>query len=134
MKKSESSISSVKIRKQKGLFIEQLKRNPNVQIACEKLEVGRSSFYRWQSEDPSFKKEVDEAVSEGVTVVNDLAESKLVLAVKDGDIQAIRYWLNNHHSTYSPTIKVKHSLDSSELSEEQKAIISATLNILKDED
>ena len=99
----------------------------------EKLDIGRSSFYRWQSEDIVFKKAVEEAVSEGVTVVNDLAESKLVLAVKDGDIQAIRYWLNNHHSTYSPTIKVRHSLDSAELSEEQRLVISATLNILKDE-
>lgn len=130
MKKSEKSISAIKIKKNKSLFIEQLKRNPNIQIACEKLDIGRSTFYRWQSEDSEFKHMVDQATLEGVHIINDLAESKLVLAIKDGNIQAIRYWLTHHNKNYSPKLNIEHSVGSTGLTEEQKETIAQTLNIL----
>ena len=51
--------------KNKDLFIEQLKKTPVVQIACEKLAISRASFYRWKVYDPAFAKAVDEAALEG---------------------------------------------------------------------
>jgi len=133
MKKSEKLISRTKIVKSKQLFIDQLKSIPNIQIACEKLSIGRSTFYRWQSEDLDFKKDVEQSIFDGVLVVNDLAESKLVSSIKSGDMRAIEYWLKHHHVNYSTVIKLKHSIDDDELSDIQKQQLSEVLKVLNND-
>ena len=112
MKKSEQT---------KQLFLEQLKKTPIVQIACEKLGVSRASFYRWRAEDAAFAKQANEATLEGHLLVNDLAESQLIGAVKDRNLQAIMYWLKHHHKDYRNRLEIEGTLNTiTELSDEQK--------------
>ena len=137
MKKSEKSISRIRIEKEKLEFIEQVKKTPIIQVVCEKLGVGRATFYRWKSEDKDFSKQVDEAFMHGKLLINDLAESQLISSVKDKSMQAITYWLRHHHPEYSNTMTVKHAFDSDELTDEQKEIIRKALSlstITKEED
>src|ERR1700686_726513 len=91
----------------KQMFIDQLKKTPIVQIACEKLGVSRASFYRWRAEDKGFAKRVDEALLEGCLMVNDLAESQLIGAVKDRNLPAIMYWLKHHHKDYKNRLEIE---------------------------
>jgi hypothetical protein len=81
-------------------FLEELKRIPNVSLACEKVGLSRNTVYRWCKEDSAFKKQVDEALIAGVDSVNDLAESKLVSHINNGNLRAIQYWLDNHKKEY----------------------------------
>jgi hypothetical protein len=121
MKKSEQS---------KQLFLEQLKKTPIVQIACEKLGVSRASFYRWRAEDAEFAKQADEATLEGHLLVNDLAESQLIGAVKDRNLQAIMYWLKHHHKDYRNRLEIEGTLNTiTELSDEQKALVKKALEL-----
>jgi ACT domain-containing protein len=60
--------------KTRELFLEQLRKNPIVQIACEKVGIGRATFYRWKKKSKTFARAVDEAIIEGRQIVNDLAE------------------------------------------------------------
>lgn len=114
----------------KQLFLEQLKKTPIVQIACEKLGVSRASFYRWRSEDATFAKQADEATLEGHLLVNDLAESQLIGAVKDRNLQAIMYWLKHHHKDYRNRLEIEGTLNTiTELSEEQKALVKKALEL-----
>jgi predicted DNA-binding transcriptional regulator AlpA len=73
-----------RIAKQKQDFLEELKTIPIIQVVCERLSLGRATFYRWKEEDQEFSQQVDLAISQGDYLVNDLAESQLVTAVKDG--------------------------------------------------
>jgi len=41
----------------KKLLIEQLKKTPIVQMACEKTGVARSTYYRWKKQNKTFAKE-----------------------------------------------------------------------------
>ena len=121
MKKSEQT---------KRLFLEQLKKTPIVQIACEKLGVSRASFYRWRSEDTAFAKQADEATLEGHLLLNDLAESQLIGAVKDRNLQAIMYWLKHHHKDYRNRLEIEGTLNTiTELSDEQKALVKKALEL-----
>ena len=129
MKKSEKSISRIRIEKEKLGFIEQVKKTPIIQVVCEKLGVGRATFYRWKSEDKEFSKQVDEAFMHGKLLINDLAESQLISSVKDKSMHAITYWLRHHHPEYSNTMTVKHAFDSEELDDEQKEIIRKALSL-----
>ena len=87
-------------RKKEKQFLEQLKTIPNISLACEKVGLSRNTVYRWCKEDPDFKKQMDEALTTGVDSVNDLAESKLITHLNSGNMQAIRYWLDNNKKNY----------------------------------
>ncbi|NMB48544.1 hypothetical protein GYA13_03845 [Candidatus Kuenenbacteria bacterium] len=92
--------------KSKELIIEQLKKTPIIQLACEKNGVGRATFYRWRKSDKDFAEAVDQALSEGSSLVNDLAESQLMSAIKNGNLTAIIFWLKYHHSRYTTRVEV----------------------------
>ena len=81
-------------------LLEQLRKLPNVSVACDRVDVSRNTFYKWCASDLEFKKEVDIALESGVESINDLAESKLISLINDGNQRAVEYWLNNHKKAY----------------------------------
>src|SRR3990167_8411930 len=95
--------------KYKGLLLDELKNTPIVQIACNKAGVGRATYYRWRKEDPSFAGQADETLGEGVLLINDVAESQLIYAIKDKNLGAIIFWLKSHHPAYKTKMEVKGS-------------------------
>lgn len=114
----------------KALFLEQLKKIPIVQIACEKLGVGRATFYRWKQEDDEFAKQVATAIFDGRLMVNDLAESQLIGAVKDRDMRAIMYWLKHHHTDYKTRVELEGTINTiHELTDEQKELVKNALTL-----
>ena len=113
----------------KKLLLEQIGRNPIIQIACEKTGVSRMTYYRWKNEDKEFSKQIDTALLEGQSLVNDLAESQLISAVKDRNIQAIMHWLRHHHPTYANTLQIKHTLQDESLNHEQEALVREALRL-----
>ena len=79
-------MKKAKIAKQ---FLAELENNPNVAIACKRVGLSRQTVYRWQKTDISFKKDMDEAMTLGTESILDLAESKLVANVANGNQRAI---------------------------------------------
>jgi hypothetical protein len=117
--------------KEKQSLTEQLKKTPIVQIACEKTGISRATFYRWHNEDPGFAQKADEALSEGSLLVNDMAESQLMSAIRDKNLTAIIFWLKHHHPGYTTRVevlaKIKH--DDEQLTPEQEALITRALKL-----
>ncbi len=101
-----------------------------MQIACEKLGVGRATFYRWKQEDDEFAKQVATAIFDGRLMVNDLAESQLIGAVKDRDMRAIMYWLKHHHTDYKTRVELEGTINTiHELTDEQKELVKNALTL-----
>jgi hypothetical protein len=70
-----------------------------------------------------FSKAVDDAMLEGRLLVNDLAESQLIGAIKDRNISAIVTWLRHNHATYKTRIEIEGALKViEEMSPEQKSL------------
>jgi len=109
------------------LMLEQLQKTPVVQVCCEKLGISRSTFYRWREESPEFAKQADKALSEGVALVNDLAESMLLSAIRDHNISALFYWLNHRHSAYSNKLEVTAKINDESLTTAQQELIKQAL-------
>lgn len=82
-------------------FLEQLQTIPNISLACEKVGLSRNTIYRWCKEDPAFKDRLDDVLRTGVESINDLAESKLINHINQGNLNAIRYWLDNNKKNYA---------------------------------
>jgi len=109
-------------------IVEQLKRTPIIEIACQKANVGRNSYYRWRRQSKKFACACDKALEEGCAFINDLAESQLITAMKDQNLTAVMYWLNHRHSTYKNKLEVTGNLEikKDELTKDQeKSIINA---------
>lgn len=88
---------------QKEALLAQLRRYPIVQVACEKADVGRQTYYRWRNEDDDFSKATDEALAEGEELFNDLAEHQLLALMKDKHWPAIHFWLEKRHPKFDKT-------------------------------
>ncbi len=90
----------------KTALIEQLRKTPVIQIACEKVGVSRMTYYRWRKDDEEFANAADESLADGKSLVNDLAESQLLSALKSGDPWSIQYWLRHHHPEYTNKLEI----------------------------
>jgi phage/plasmid-associated DNA primase len=92
---------SSKTKQAKEAVLAELVQMPIVQIAVQRVGVSRSAYYEWRSEDQEFQAMSDKAIAAGERFINDVAESKLVGLIKDGNTTAIIYWLKNNHPKYS---------------------------------
>lgn len=109
------------------LMLEQLQKTPIVQVCCEKLSISRSTYYRWRDESPEFARQADKALAEGVALINDLTESQLLSAIKNGNISSIFYWLNHRHSAYSNKLELTAKVEKETLTTEQEELIKQAL-------
>lgn len=113
----------------KQLFLDQLRKTPIIETACQKIDISRMTVWRWKQEDKEFAQKVDEALLDGRYLVNDLAESQLIGAVKDRNLSAITYWLRNHHPDYANKLEIKHALADETLTPEQEALVREALRL-----
>jgi len=110
-------------------FLEELKKVPIVQVACEKTGLSRNSIYRWRKDDPNFAKKMDEALIEGVAFVNDMSESQLLTLIKEKNYPAISFWLRHRNSNYKDKLEITNKDDPEELTPSQAKIVKKALQL-----
>ena len=64
-------------------------------------------------------------------MMNDLAESQLLKAIKDGNMSAIAFWLRSRHASYSNKLEIVDIPEREELTKEQKALVRRVLRTYK---
>lgn len=131
MKKKNKSIIETRQERDKELLIEKLRKTPIIQVACQQTGIGRATYYRWRKEDQEFAKTTDEAIEEGKSLINDMAESQLISAIKERSMTGIIFWLKHHHSAYGNKLEItghlKHSKE--EITLEEEALIRRALKL-----
>ncbi|MEI8249449.1 MAG: hypothetical protein WCG07_03065 [Candidatus Taylorbacteria bacterium] len=112
------------------VLLEQLRKVPIVQIACERANIGRTTYYRWCREDSKFKKESEEAMNEGEEMINDLSESQLITLIKEKNFSAVKLWLRQHHPKYGNKLEVRTKIEAEDpMTPEQEALVREALGI-----
>jgi Mg/Co/Ni transporter MgtE len=122
---------SRKQQQDKEKLLENLAKTPIVEVACKQADVPRSTYYRWRKEDGAFAEACDEAIETSSSLINDMAESQLIAAIKDKNLTAIIYWLKHHHPKYAARIELDAHIhhDQQELSPEQAEIVAQALRL-----
>ncbi len=117
--------------KQKELLLENLKKAPIVQLACEKIGISRATFYRWKKDDAAFAEKAEGAILKGQQLINELAESQLISAIKDKNMTAIIFWLKNNHKNYKTKIELSGEVKTGakKLTPEQEELIMKALEL-----
>ncbi|HXF44039.1 MAG TPA: phBC6A51 family helix-turn-helix protein [Candidatus Paceibacterota bacterium] len=117
--------------KDKEKLLEQLRKMPIIQIACERAGVSRASYYRWRNEDEVFKKAADEALDEGEALITDMSESQLIAMIREKNFQAVQLWLRHHHPKYKQKVEVTANFQTpqEELTPEQEKTVKEALRL-----
>lgn len=115
----------------KQAFLEQLKRTPTIETACQKVNIARSTVYRWVRESKKFEKQVDDSLAEGRTFMSDIAESQLFSLIGDKKIEAIRLYLSTHNARYGNKLELSGAVSHKDeaLTKEQKKLIREALKL-----
>lgn len=111
--------------------MEELARIPIIQVACEKTGLSRNSVYRWRKEDIAFSKRMDEALAEGVALVNDMSESQLLNLIKEKNWPAISFWLKHRNDNYKNKLEITTKDDPEELTPAQARVVKQALKLAK---
>lgn len=127
----ELSVVEKRIAEDKELLLEHLKTTAIVELACREAEVGRSTYYRYRQQDPEFARKADEALQDGTLLMNDMAESYLMAAIKSKNMSAITLWLKTHHPAYSNKLEISGSIKQmrEDLTTEEQKVVEEALHL-----
>lgn len=115
----------------KKLLLEQLRKTPIIEAACQKVGISRMTFHRWRVEDKDFAQVVETALLDGRLLMNDLAEGQLISAIKDRDLPAVKYWLRHHHDSYKTRVQIEGAINTiHELSPEQEELMRQAFKLV----
>jgi hypothetical protein len=110
-------------------FLDELRKVPIVQVACEKTGLSRNSVYRWRNEDADFRKAMEEAIAEGEELVNDMSEGQLLTLIKEKNYSAISFWLRKRNPKFKDRLEVEVAPKQEELTEEQEETVREALRL-----
>jgi len=119
----------MKKNKYQNQFLDELRKIPIVQVACEKTGLSRNSVYRWRNEDEDFRKAMQEAIAEGEELVNDMSEGQLLTLIKEKNWSAISFWLRKRNPKFKDRIEVEVAPKQEELSPDQEATVREALRL-----
>lgn len=122
----------MKKNKKKNEFLEQLKKIPIVQVACEKVGLSRNTVYRWRKEDEDFSVAMAGALADGEALVNDMSESMVLTLIKEKNWSAISFWLKHRSPKFKERLEVSATIDNSQetLTPEEEAMLDEALKRL----
>lgn len=86
----------------KKKFLKELAKTGNIYVASMKVNISRSSHYRWKLEDKEYRQLANKAEKFGRANNCDIAEHALMLNVRDKKMDAIKYVLAHNSSRYKP--------------------------------
>ena len=125
--------SKISIKKRQDEFkvkvLENFRKIPVIQVACERAGISRATYYRWL-DDEKFAQEATEALLEGEKFINDMGESQLINLIKDKNLPAINLWLKTHHPKYAAKVQVEGKIQTEQsLTPEQQELILKALKL-----
>lgn len=115
--------------KNKQALLEQLRKNPIVLNAVRSIGLGRTTYYDWRKRDKKFAKAADEAIAEGIGLMNEVAELQLLSLIKEKKFDPIRFWLTHRHPAYGNKLELSGTVTTREgpMTQERKALLWRSL-------
>jgi len=98
-RKSQATVKK-RIAKQQQELLEILEKTPIPSYASKRIGISKATYHRWRNDDSLFDLEVRNAIYYGSETINDLAESKLISVIQEGNLKAITFWLQHHKPNY----------------------------------
>ncbi len=113
-------------KKKKKRLLEALEQTSLISLACQKAGIAKATYYRWIGEDYEFFIAAQNALYDGNERINDLAKSKMIEDIAQGNIDTSYKWLNRRDPTFSgkPAPYLREGIMSQVDSESEKTLQS----------
>lgn len=119
-------------RQQQEELLEALRENHIIQRACRRMGISRSTLYRWMEEDEGFKARVEAAQKHGIETTGDFVESGLLQRIQEGDLGAIKFFLNHRHPAYQQkTIFERDRMRQEDEARFRRNVLEFTISLVK---
>lgn len=119
-------------KKDKERILGHLRTIPIIEVACKKVNIARATYYRWRNEDTEFLRQSEDALQDGIDMINDMTESQLIVLIKEKKFQAVQFWLRHNHQRFLLKEK-EHSLIKTKrevpLSKDQEKVLKEALTL-----
>jgi hypothetical protein len=117
----------------KDLFLAQLRKVPIVEVACQQVGIARSTAYKWRDEDSEFRKAMEEALTEGEAMLNDLGENQLYSLMLEKHYPSIAFWLRHRNPKFKDKLEIttRTQEEKEKITAEQNAIVEGGLAMLE---
>ncbi|MEI6514127.1 MAG: hypothetical protein WCO51_12775 [bacterium] len=112
-------------------LLKELEKSDNVYAACHKVGVATATYYRWIQGDKKFKKDTTAARRIGRLNIGDISEHALLIKIKEGNMEAIKFGLRYNHKRYMAKKENKYVFE--HISASKTPIKERTLEDLIDE-
>lgn len=128
---SKATTIQMRQNKVRRALIEQLRRLPVREVAYDKVGISRMTSNRWRKASKKFADEMDAAMNEGREFINDLAESQVITLIRQGEIKAVRLWLQHNHQRYANKLELSGIVTTKEapMTKEEKALRMQALKL-----
>ena len=119
-------------KKDKERILGHLRNIPIIEVACKKANIARATYYRWRNEDTEFLRQSEDALQDGIDIINDMTESQLIVLIRERKFQAVQFWLRHNHQRFLLKEK-EHSLIKTKreipLSKDQEKVLKEALTL-----
>lgn len=114
-----------RIAEDKKNLLEHLQKTPIVLHATKMIGIGRTTYYDWRKHDPKFAKSADEALREGIRLMNEVVELQLFSLMKEKKFEPVRFWLTHRHPAYANKVEFSGTMTTKEgpMTAERKALL-----------
>ncbi|MDO8591666.1 MAG: hypothetical protein Q7R60_01910 [bacterium] len=119
------------LNRDKPKLLAELLKMPVVQVACQRANVPRSTYYRWLEADSIFAEDVKQAINFSTGIVNDMAVSKAIEGIRDGIPIYVIYWLNNRHPDFNQSKASRNPSEVARLQEELRQELKKRRDLIK---
>lgn len=128
---SRSGTITIRQSKMKQMLLEQMKRTPTIEQACQKVGVSRMTVLRWRKKSKYFDGEVENALREGRDFVSDIAETQMFNLIGQGKQEMIKYFLSHNNPRYANKLELSGTVSTKDepLTAEQKALRRQALKL-----
>lgn len=113
----------------KQTLCELLEKTPIIESACQKVGISRMTLSRWRKADSRFDQQIEDVLAVSRESVNDLAESKMIQLISEGNSSMVRFWLCHNNPRYKrkPDVNPQFHFNNHEWGEDD---FSAMMNAL----
>ena len=118
-----------KTKQMEELLLEQLRKTPIIETACQKLNISKMTISRWRKQYPKFAARLEDALLEGRLRINDVAESQILALIAAGKFEPSKFWLMHNNARYAAKLEITDKRPDRPLSAEQKSIIRKALRL-----
>ena len=112
-------------REMRDMILETLRKTPIVETTCQKTGISKMTFSRWRRQNPKFNAQVEEALLEGRSRMNDVAENIILAGLAADDVPSAKFFLTHNNPRYANKLELSGMLETKDesLTKEEKALL-----------